>query len=431
MSCLRTQPFESSRVWSGSGAPSATGAHVALFLSSLSGGGVQRSMLNLAGALRARGHRVDLIVCHPRGALRAALPPGVRLVALQPAPVLWGRWQAWTADPQAFGALLKPVLLPLKASRKLRYLDALARYLRRERPQALLSAMTYPNLVALWARRLAAVPTRLVVSERNTLSGYVDHLGRSWRWRFLPALVGHTYPEADAIVAVADGVADDLARVAHISRPRIRTIYNPVVSADMPDRARAPVAHPWFRDGGPPVVLGVGRLEPNKDFPTLLRAFARLCARHDARLLILGEGSARNSLRTLARELGIAAEVDLGGWEPNPFAYMARAALFVLSSAWEGLPGVLIQAMACGCPVVSTDSLGGVREVLEAGALGPLVPVGDDQALAKAMEAVLRDPVPGERLRARAALFSVERATQMYLEVLLAPAGETVAGVGA
>ena len=177
--------------------------------------------------------------------------------------------------------------------------------------------------------------------------------------------------------------------------------------------------HPWFAPGSPPVVLGIGRLTTQKDFPTLLKAFAQVRAVRKARLMILGEGRDRQALEVLARELGVASDVDLPGFVLNPFPYMVRASLLVLSSAWEGLPGVLIEAMACGCPVVSTDCPSGPSEILDGGAYGPLVPVGDDGALAKAILSVLEMPPDPERLRARAALFSVERATDQYLQVLL------------
>jgi glycosyltransferase involved in cell wall biosynthesis len=155
-----------------------------------------------------------------------------------------------------------------------------------------------------------------------------------------------------------------------------------------------------------------------KDFPTLLKAFARVRAVREARLVILGEGKKRIELETLAQELGVAAEVDLPGWVDNPFAWMARAAVFVLSSAYEGLPGVLIQALACGCPVVSTDCPSGPAEILAGGTYGPLVPVGDDQALANAIFAVLSAPPDRDRLRARAAMFSMDRAVDQYLRHL-------------
>jgi glycosyltransferase involved in cell wall biosynthesis len=189
--------------------------------------------------------------------------------------------------------------------------------------------------------------------------------------------------------------------------------------------AGQPVAHRWFLPAAPPVVLGVGSLSERKDFPTLLRAFAKLRKQRDCRLVILGEAGSpkkteeqRAALMALAAELGVAADVDLPGFVANPFAYMARAAAFVLSSAFEGLPGALIQAMACGCPVVSTDCLSGPAEILEGGRFGAMVPVGDDQAMAAAIAATLDRPIAAATLRGRAGMFSVDRAVDRYLDLM-------------
>jgi len=227
------------------------------------------------------------------------------------------------------------------------------------------------------------------------------------------------YPWADAIVAVSNGVADDLSLTAGIPRERITTIYNPVVMPELHEKARAALNHPWFAPGTPPVLLGAGRLVAQKDFTTLIKAFARVRAVRPARLMILGEGEQRGSLEGLARELGVSADVTLPGFVLNPFPYMARASVFVLSSAWEGLPGVLIQALACGCPVVSTDCPSGPVEILENGKYGPLVPVGDDEVLAQAILSVLNTLPDRDRLRAQAAMFSMARAADQYLKVLL------------
>jgi glycosyltransferase involved in cell wall biosynthesis len=234
-------------------------------------------------------------------------------------------------------------------------------------------------------------------------------------------MIRHFYPWADAVTAVSDGVADDLARVSGLPRSAIVTTWNPVVSPSLSEAAAQPLEHAWFRPGEPPVVLGVGKLRPQKDFATLIDAFAKVRAKRPARLMILGEGVEEGRLRVRARRLDISADVALEGFVANPFAYMARAAVFALSSAWEGLPSVLIQAMACGCPVVSTDCPSGPSEILEGGARGPLVPVGDSDALAAAILRLLDSPPDREGLRRRAEDFSVERVALRYREVMLGP----------
>lgn len=207
--------------------------------------------------------------------------------------------------------------------------------------------------------------------------------------RSLEASVKLFYPWADGFVAVSQGVADDLRRFAQLPEVKVHTIYNPVVTDELLASAARTPEHPWLAPGEPPVILGVGRLVGQKDFATLVRAFALVRRTRSAKLIILGEGDKRPELEALVTELGLSDEVSLPGFVDNPFAYMARADTFVLSSRHEGLPGVLIQAMACGCKVVSTDCPSGPREILNNGSLGALVPVGDAGALAEAIVATL------------------------------------------
>ena len=204
---------------------------------------------------------------------------------------------------------------------------------------------------------------------------------------------------------------------------RVTTIHNPVDVQAVKEKSRAPLSHPWLGPGSPPVILGAGKLKTQKDFATLLRAFARVRAARPAHMIVLGEGEERRKLEKLARKLGIAAHTVLPGFVDNPFAWMARASVFVLSSAWEGFSNVLVEALACGCSVVSTDCPSGPAEILDAGAYGTLVPVGDDRALADAILAAMRSPRDPERLRSRAAAFSVDAAAGRYLEVLLSLCG--------
>jgi glycosyltransferase involved in cell wall biosynthesis len=398
------------------------GARLALFMSSLSGGGVQRSMGNLAVALAEAGHELDLVVCHDGAAGRAPeFPEGVRVIRLARSLPGHGRLLALRADAAAWRLLLRPILLPVKISSKLRYLPALTRYLRQQRPAALLSAEPHCNLVALWAQRLAGGPTRVVVSERNMLSSFVAKFRGRWRWRYLPPLVGHAYGRAHAVVAVSEAVANDLARITGLPRAGITPIPNPVVSRQLQELAAKPVDHAWFTEAAPPVVICVSRLVPQKDIATLLQAFGLLRASRPAHLLILGEGPERATLEQRIRDLGIADDVSLAGWVENPYPYMARAGVLVLPSLFEGLPGVLVQAMACGCPVVATDCPGGSSEVLGHGSYGRLVPVGDPEAMARAIAAQL-DAIPDrDRLRRRAAEYSSERAAARYLAVMLPP----------
>jgi glycosyltransferase involved in cell wall biosynthesis len=227
------------------------------------------------------------------------------------------------------------------------------------------------------------------------------------------------YPHADGIVAVSDGVAEALSRFAKIPRQRIVTVYNPYDLLTIKQRASDTLDHPWFAQGEPPVILGIGRLTAQKDFPSLIQAFAKLRTHRPAKLMILGEGELRSDLQALADSLGLGdQDFCLHGFVDNPFTYLASCGVFVLSSRWEGLPNVLIQALVCGATVVSTDCPSGPAEILENGKWGRLVPVGDVEALAQAIVDTLTEAEHPD-VASRAAYFSVERAVDGYLSLLL------------
>jgi glycosyltransferase involved in cell wall biosynthesis len=375
-------------------------------------------MLHLAGAFHAAGHPVDLVLCRAEGPYMSEVPPGVRIVELHRQSGLSARLQIARLDPDGMAALARPVLFPCRPAPVQPYLSSLARYLATERPAALLAGKTPTNLLALWASRLSGADTRIVISEHTQLSQSIT-LSRKWRWRHIAPVVARTYPEAAAIVAVSNGVADDLATTAGLPRDGISTIYNPVVTPSLAVQASEPAPHPWLEDGGAPVIVAAGRLTPQKNFPLLMRAFARLRERHPARLLLLGEGPERARLESLASTLGISGDVALPGFIGNPYAAFSRAALFVMSSDYEGLGNVLIEALACGCPVVSTDCPSGPSEILENGRYGELVPVNDSETLAAAMLRTLEAPLARNKLRQRGAEFSLERSAGHYLKLLM------------
>ena len=331
-----------------------TPGHVALYMQSFAGGGAERVMINLAYGLAARGWQVDLLVVKAEGPYLSLITPGIRLI-------------------------------DLGCRRSLTSLPALILYLRREKPDALLSAMGPSNLTAIWAAAAARFRGRVVVSVHINLSCHYK-CAAGVNSKLFPYLYRRFYPKADAIVAVSEESAADLRDVFGMPAARVRMIYNPVVSPALLEQAKEPIYHRWFVPGQPPVILAVGRLCEQKDYPTLLKAFAKVHARTGAKLLILGEGPDRAALEKLVIELGLSEAVEMPGFASNPYAYMARAAVYVLSSRWEGLPTVLIEALACGIPVVSTDCPSGPAEILRNGNYGRLVPVGDMDALASALE---------------------------------------------
>jgi len=341
--------------------------------------------VNLMQAITERGYPVDLVLVAAEGVFPDQLPPEVRVVDLH-------------------------------APRVLRSIGPLARYLRRERPRVLVSSMGHANLIALWAWRMAGRVTPIIVTEHNTLSQEASR-NRSPSGRVWPYLLGTFYPWAARIVAVSRGAADDLARTSGLPRDRIDVIYNPVITPSMLSLIQQVPDHPWFVPGQPPVVLGAGRLTPQKDFRTLLRAFAEVRRRRAARLLILGDGEERSALEALVRELDITSDVMLPGFQENALGYMAGAAVFALSSAWEGLPTVLIEALAAGTHVVSTDCPSGPREILQDGRLGRLVPVGDVVALSAAILEALDTPRRAAPLQALAP-FTRDAAVDNYLRLI-------------
>ena len=394
----------------------------------LSDGGVEQSQLNLADAFARRGHRVDLLFFDGVGRCPPAPTAAVRILDLR-AERRWWRLAVWLLAHPTAGGLLAWVLLRAQRLTAPPYLLlrllALTRYLRAERPAAIFAAGDRANLLAAYAGRIAGGRTRVVVSQHVRMSVHlareVAAVGR-WRARLALGVVRGAYLRAEAIVAVSTGTASDMVRTGRLPRHRVATVYNPVIAPDMAARAAPRPAHAWFAPGSPPVVLGAGRLVVQKDFATLIRAFAAVREQRPARLMILGEGGLRPQLETLANQLGVAGDVALPGFQRNPLRYMTHAAVFALSSTWEGLGNVLIEALACGCPVVSTDCPAGPAEILLGGQLGRLVPVGDSQALADAICDTLARPPPRPPLRRRGNWFTAGRAAERYLRCAGLPA---------
>lgn len=294
----------------------------------------------------------------------------------------------------------------------------LALYLRRRRPRAVLAVKDRAIRAAVRARRLAGVDVRLVGALHTTLLAALADKSALSRW-FRTAPMTRLYRHVDAVIAVSEGVAEDTRAVTGLPAERIHVIGNPVITPDLDRLAREAVSHPWLAaQGGTPVLVASGRMTRQKDFSTLLRAFARVRRARAARLLILGEGEQRQALEALARELDIASDVDMVGFVSNPYPYVRQADLFVLSSRWEGLPTVLIEALALGVPAVSTDCPSGPREILAEGRYGALVPVGDDEALAQVMQAALDTHPEADTLKAAMRRFELGASTRQYLDVL-------------
>ena len=373
-------------------------SHVAFVYPAFQDASAERNVLPTAGGLAGRGHEVDVVLFERWS---GTMPEGTRPIALDD-------WQGVSRSRLARVApslltrfpVAAPALLRRGAALRVR---RLAGYFERERPDVVFANFPKAEYAAYFAARMAS-PAPPVVPVLHTAAppGSTDAGRRRYVWR-----------ATDRMVAVSRGAAQMASAVLGVPEDNISVIYNPAGTVRNLDRlVKEAPDHPWFRDGGPPVVLGAGRLAREKDFGVLIEAFHRVQSEYPSRLVILGEGEQRNVLEGMVRARGLEDRVSLPGWAENPFAYMARAALFVLSSRYEGFGIVLAEAMACGCPAVSTDCPAGPAEILEDPGL--LAPVGDPESLARTMLRQLSKRADKAALRARAARFSLERTVEGY-----------------
>ncbi|PSB09469.1 glycosyl transferase [Pleurocapsa sp. CCALA 161] len=358
---------------------------ITFFLDALHGGGAEKAVVNLLKGLAQRNEfDLDLVLATKEGPYLDLVPPEVRIVDLN------------------MGRAVKATL-PLMS------------YLKKNRPWALIGNMGHVNVVALMAIKLSRIKTKLVLVEQNTVSGNQSKLKRA---KLVELLMKWLYPHADAVAGVSAGVARDLEERLGLKNETVKVLNNPVVNEDLITHSQASLDHPWFAVNTPPVFLAVGRLNPQKDFLNLLNAFAQVRKQQEARLIILGEGEERPALEATIHNLGIGKDVLLPGFVKNPYVYMKHANCFVLSSRQEGLPTVLIEAMACGCPVVSTDCPSGPEEILDRGTYGLLVPIQNSAALGEAMLATLKNPPEQKLLMQRANEYSTEKVVKAYLSLL-------------
>ncbi len=366
---------------------------VAFFLGCAGGyaGGAERINIMIANEFAKRGIEVDLVLMEVKGPYLDSVSPDVNLV-----------------DLQAF--LGSPEDNPLVKMKRFLAISPLRRYINQRKPYAIVSALDCQNIIAIISRYLARTDCRIIIGQRNTMS-------QTSNW-FIKRIAHLLFPYADRVVAVSRGVADDLIKIIPKIQGKTTVIYNGCDIEKIHLLAQEEPEHPWFKERKHRVILAAGEFRPWKNFPLLIRAFAKVRKKRRVKLVILGDGRERKNLEALVSSLGLNDDVSLPGSTKNPFSYMSRAAVFVLSSMIEGLPNVLIEALACGCPVVSTDCPSGPREILEDGKWGELVPVGDVDALASAIERTLDNPLPKDVLKERASYFSIDRAVDSYLRVV-------------
>lgn len=372
---------------------------------SLAGGGAEKAMMNLVTEFANQGIAIDLLVIEPVGPYSQTLSHKIKLYDLSASSFVC-RQLSKLKLPQYVKALF--------------VIPALIKYLKRERVQVLITTLHLSNMIGLMIKKYFVRRVKLIVRMAGAFSMELSTHVNGRKIRLLTNMVKCLLPASDAIVANSKDLAIDIKTCVPALAHKVHTVYNPIVIASIREQAAAALSHPWLDHGSYRVILSVGRLHKKKDFPTLLRAFAQIRASMPAsRLVILGEGQERHALEKLAAQLAIKDFIDFAGFKANPFCWMAKSHVLVSSSLVEGFPNVLVESMACGTPVVSTDCPTGPREILHAGRWGKLVPVGDCQRLATAVLETLQNPTPSERLRERAQDFSLAVSLAGYKTLFL------------
>lgn len=357
---------------------------ISLFLYSFRGGGAEKMMVKIANELHQRNHELRLILVEANGPFKSLVETGIQTAEIGGSNILQIQYNLWE-------------------------------WLQKQDTDVLLSTMEVPNIVSIIAAKfLNSIPVVLRSANINSMKE------RQGKYRLLPMLKSVSYPYADDIITISDGVACDLAQIKRVNKSSMMTtIYNPAYDSDIQAKAEEPVSIEWMTNDEKNVAIGVGSMKRQKDFMTLIRAVQRVNQEDELYLVILGDGELQDELKSLAENLGISDRVSFPGFVDNPYAYMAKSDVFILSSAWEGFGNVIVEAMACGTPIVSTDCPGAPSEILNNGEYGPLVPVGDDEAMAKAIKTVLTEPIESSVLQSRAKDFAIEPIVDQYEDVLL------------
>jgi glycosyltransferase involved in cell wall biosynthesis len=360
---------------------------LAILVSFSGQGGVERMIANLCQALVDAPIDLDVLLIKAQGPYVDRLPDAANIISLRARHSLTSVWEV-------------------------------ARYLKRERPDALLAIKHRGILAALRARQLARTDTPISGRIGTTVSAALANKSSRRRQRWYRAMCKH-YPKLEKLIAVSQGVAEDVLDITGMNESRVTVVRNPTVTPDMLMAATEPVEHPWLSpDNLVPVIMGVGRLTEQKDFDTLIAAFAKVRSQQEARLIILGDGGLRSELIAQVTALGVDKHVALPGFQSNPWAWMSKASVFALSSRWEGSPNTLTEAMALGIPVVSTDCPSGPRELLDAGRFAPLVAMGDSDALANALLWVLAKPPQSQMLTEAVSAYHRDVSAAAYLQTL-------------
>ena len=373
---------------------------IGITLYGLTWGGATRRVITLARGFIRRGHDVKLIIVE-RGEYLDKDIQDIAIIELN-------------------HGILRHFLKNAPKKRKIdfsRY--ALAKYLRKQEIDIIMSGGNNVHLATISAKLLSKTNIPLILRFSNHLTASLARKQKlSRKIRYLKSC--RYYPKADSFIAVSQSTARDISDATKIPLDQINVIYNPMFTDGLKKKLLEKIEHPWLQARGKnaiPVIIGAGRLVIQKNFELLINAFACALQEKELRLIILGEGKRRERLATLISKLGIKKYIDFQGVVPNPMAYMAKADLLCLSSKWEGLPGVLIESLAAGCPVVSTDCPGGSAEILDYGKFGILTPMDDEEIMAQSILKALEVDWNSADLKKRAQFFSVDKAVDGYLNV--------------
>ena len=387
--------------------------HIAILAGSLEGGGAEKALLRLAKAFSNKGCRIDFLIFSKDPQIYN-LSNNIRVIAVDPSP-LSTLFKYFIQLPLKT-SMIVCISLFFKKRKKIRTLPNIINYLTANNPDVFISSITLHDLIAMWAKCNFKGQTQFVIRLANSVEW--SKFSKDFMERQYQYLIRHWYPQADKIISVSQGLADEIAELSGVPDRDIHTINNPVDNRRINELASQKINDPWFQDDGPPIIISTARLHPQKDYPTLIKAFRILRKKTNARLLILGEGSERDKIVKMIEAYGLQNSVRLLGYQKNPHAYVARSDVFVLSSLWEGFSNSLIEALSCGTKIVSTNCKHGSKEILASGLYGKIVPVADPEALADSLYDALQEKVNPSYQKARARDFDIEKIADLYLKTI-------------
>jgi len=353
---------------------------ITFFLPSLRGGGAERAFLNIANNLAKKGYDVDLVLAQKEGPYLSDVNNNVNVINLNSSRVIF-------------------CMIPL------------IQYMKKSKPDIFFSALPHVNIVSIFSRIISGCRCSLIITEQNYFSLSVRYIDK--------ILANLFYAKSDFVIAVSDEIKKDLIKTINLKPSQIKVIYNSVDIEDISSKAKMPVDHKYFNTNKYKVIIGMGRLTNQKDFSTLIRSFKKVKDKKKyVKLIILGEGEERDKLEGLIKKLGLKNDVHLVGFVDNPYSYIKKSDVFVMSSLYEGLPVSLLEALACGVPVISTNCPSGPSEILKDGKYGMLVPVNNSNALSGAIINILeKEPFKTKALKTRAEDFSAEKIAADYLSL--------------